>query len=806
MGNEFSAAISGGGTLDLAAGSSSTFTPGGATSATLTVASVSLEGAATIDQNLAYAGNLTGASASSLTINNGDTLTLSGTNSLSGATNGSGTLAVTGGTTTLNSGATATVLNLAVSGSGTVLAVAGDLSYAGSLTEDAGAAINIGSGDTLTLSGTASLSGSVGGAGGALAVTDGTTTFSSSADASGLDDLSVSSSGTVAVDQLSLYGTVSNSGAINVAAGGSLYLGGAISGTGGQINLGAGSSLELDGSITNGETISFGNAAGIKVNIGSASTFGAAVTGFTSGDTLDLEGEIVKGLSYSGSTLKVTLNDGTTQSFNVKGSFAGLAATSDGGGGTDIVAGPSLSIDGGTAGVTENSAQAGSVHFTIAGLDPSATNGAVTFTDSANNQATATFSGNGTFQADLHALNDGPITSAVSYQEGGASFIGTPGNVVALDTDVSQTASLAVTAPTNGAGASAVSFSVTGLDDTGTGTVTFRDANNKTVIVNVTGSGTAVANLSGLADGPISSALSFTDASGNQASATGNAVSIDPDFGQTAGLAVTAPTNGPGASAVSFSVTGLDDTGSGTVTFRDVNNKTVGRQRDRQRHRGHQPVGPCRRADQFGPVLHGCFGQSGHCDRQCRQHRSGLRADREPCGDGADQRCGRLGGLVLGDGPRRHGQRHGDLQGRQQQDRGGQRDRQRHRGRQPVRSCRRADQFGAVLHGCFGQSGQCDRQFGQHRSGLRANRQPCGDGAHRWDGCKIGLLLRDGPRRHRHRHGDLHGRQQRQRGGQHHRGWHRLGKSVWVLPTGRSVRHCPSRICRGTRPAPQAVT
>jgi hypothetical protein len=77
------------------------------------------------------------------------------------------------------------------------------------------------------------------------------------------------------------------------------------------------------------------------------------------------------------------------------------------------------------------------------------------------------------------------------------------------------------------AGASAVTFSITGLDsdDTGgagnTGTVSVVES-GPTVTVGVTGDGTYTANLSsGLADGTVATSPTFTDAAGNNFSTAG---------------------------------------------------------------------------------------------------------------------------------------------------------------------------------------------------------------------------------------------------------------------------------------------
>src|SRR4029077_17824804 len=150
------------------------------------------------------------------------------------------------------------------------------------------------------------------------------------------------------------------------------------------------------------------------------------------------------------------------------------------------------------------------------------------------------------------------------------------GNTVALDTDKTEVATLTVADTAdhviNGAESTTVSFTVGGLDDGGTGTVTFSDGSSS-VTAAVTGDGTYSVNLHSLTDGPISSALAFTDAAGNPAVATGNTVALDTDKTEVATLTVADTAdhviNGAESTTVSFTVGGLDDGGTGTVTFSD---------------------------------------------------------------------------------------------------------------------------------------------------------------------------------------------------------------------------------------------
>ena len=100
----------------------------------------------------------------------------------------------------------------------------------------------------------------------------------------------------------------------------------------------------------------------------------------------------------------------------------------------------------------------------------------------------------------------------------------------------------------NATEAKTVSFTVGGLDDSGTGTVTFSNGTHH-VAVAVTGNGSYSVDLSSLNDGNITSSLSFTDGVGNSAAASGNTVALEKDndllgtlSGRTGGNAVEAQT------------------------------------------------------------------------------------------------------------------------------------------------------------------------------------------------------------------------------------------------------------------------
>jgi hypothetical protein len=125
---------------------------------------------------------------------------------------------------------------------------------------------------------------------------------------------------------------------------------------------------------------------------------------------------------------------------------------------------------------------AGSVPFTIAGLDSEDT-GTVTFTDVNNKTVPVPVSaGTANYTANLTSLADGTITSSltVNADPSGNSFMPVSGNPVTLDQDLSEQSVLKLTVSSTQN--NNVSDTIAGLDPTDdTGTVTFTDVNHKTL-------------------------------------------------------------------------------------------------------------------------------------------------------------------------------------------------------------------------------------------------------------------------------------------------------------------------------------
>jgi large repetitive protein len=216
--------------------------------------------------------------------------------------------------------------------------------------------------------------------------------------------------------------------------------------------------------------------------------------------------------------------------------------------------------------------------FTIAGLDAEDT-GTVTFTD-ANNQSVAVSvnGGQSNYTADLTTLADGPISSSlqVNTDPAGNSFGSVAGNSVTLDQDAGEQAALSLTVGNTDIGlkaASAAPFTIAGLDAEDTGTVTFTDANNQSVAVSVNGGQTSyTADLTSLADGPISSSLQVnTDPAGNSfGSVAGNSVTLDTDKNVSPVVSFIGPIIDAAADkAWPVTISGLDDE-AGNLTFTDA--------------------------------------------------------------------------------------------------------------------------------------------------------------------------------------------------------------------------------------------
>ena len=168
-----------------------------------------------------------------------------------------------------------------------------------------------------------------------------------------------------------------------------------------------------------------------------------------------------------------------------------------------------LSVDNTTDHVI-NATEANDVAFTVSGLTVNET-AKVTFTDAANHQVVVNVGANGSFSANLSALDDGTITSSLSATGPAGHTATASGNAVALDTD----SDLAPTITVDAANPANVAFTIGGLEGDETGTVTFTDTTGHSDVVNIASNGTYSANLSNLANGTLTYLVSVTDPVGN---------------------------------------------------------------------------------------------------------------------------------------------------------------------------------------------------------------------------------------------------------------------------------------------------
>ena len=296
--SSISSAISGGGTLALTGGSQ-VLNSGAA----LTISHWTTSGsdAATVNENLTYAGTFSDGAGTTLTIASSDTLSLSGTSTFAGTINGAGALVLSGGTDTFNAGAGIASANVAISNSAAVT-INSSVADSGTTSEASGTTISIGTGDTLSLSGSGSTIVGTTSGGGTLALTGGSQALNSGA------SLTVSNWTTSGSDAVTLDENVSYGGTFSAAAGTTLLLGtntltldgvdssiaGTVSGTG-TLDLTGGSQAFDSGAVlsVSNWTTSNSDAATVDENLiydGSFSAGSGTKLSIASDDTLTLSG------------------------------------------------------------------------------------------------------------------------------------------------------------------------------------------------------------------------------------------------------------------------------------------------------------------------------------------------------------------------------------------------------------------------------------------------------------------------------------------------------------------------------------
>ncbi len=351
----------------------------------LTAATVAISGGAavTLGSSQAFSGTW---SQGAGTVNlGGFTLTLSGAGStIASAINGSGTLAFTGGTQALNSGAALGASAWSISG-GSGVSVNETLTFAGAFT-DGGSTMAIAAGDTLALTGAATFNtGAVVNGAGTLALTKATLAGLTVGGTATLKDVgTVDQSGAITIgdaagnaakltigkgDTYKIDGDVgiargtshssslvdsgtlirssgvgksvigvkvTDSGLIEVDTG-TLDFSQALKGNG-AMKIDAGATLEVGGSAASGLTATF-NGVGAILDLGNASKFAATIAGFTTGQTIDLLKTVATRATVNGSDQLVIKNGATTvATLQLTGTYTGdtFNVASDGHGGTNI--------------------------------------------------------------------------------------------------------------------------------------------------------------------------------------------------------------------------------------------------------------------------------------------------------------------------------------------------------------------------------------------------------------------------------------------------------------------------------------
>ena len=218
--------------------------------------------------------------------------------------------------------------------------------------------------------------------------------------------------------------------------------------------------------------------------------------------------------------------------------------------------------------------------FTVAGLDSDAT-ADVTFTDGSSNTVVMHVTGNGAGSADLTGLADGPITVSIEATDTAGNTASGSGDTLTLDTTADVGADLAVSVSdhlVNNSEQLTEAFTVAGLDSDATADVTFTDGSSNTVVMHVTGNGAGSADLTGLADGPITVSIEATDTAGNTASGSGDTLTLDTTADVGADLAVSVSdhlVNNSEQLTEAFTVAGLDSDATADVTFTDGSSNTV---------------------------------------------------------------------------------------------------------------------------------------------------------------------------------------------------------------------------------------
>ncbi|WP_280564555.1 Ig-like domain-containing protein, partial [Chromohalobacter sp. 48-RD10] len=184
---------------------------------------------------------------------------------------------------------------------------------------------------------------------------------------------------------------------------------------------------------------------------------------------------------------------------------------------------------------------------------------------------------------DLNNLSDGKLNATMTVVDS-AGNSGDITDTTTLDTtaDVDPPATLTsndADGLINADEADTTRYTVGGLDDDAIAVATFTDGTTA-VTADVTADGTFNVDLSGLADGAISSELAITDNAGNTATVTGDSVTLDTTADVDPPATLTSNDddgliNADEAGSTRYTVSALDDDATAVATFTDVNGDTA---------------------------------------------------------------------------------------------------------------------------------------------------------------------------------------------------------------------------------------